>query len=347
MQRERNILIFPVGTEVGLETYRALKDVKGVKIFSASDDAPNHSNYVVHNHSVIPGVRDEAWVEALNELIREHDIHYIFPGNDIVLDALISRRDDIEAKVMASPTETCKLIRSKSATYDRFKDILPVPQTFTEVESFPVFVKPDDGYGSQGAERVDNAEVLAHLLEKNPKLIISEHLEGREFTIDCFTDRRKGLLFVSARDRRRIRMGTALRSGIQDDARFRKYAELINDELDLHGTWYFQMKEDSEGNLKLLEIASRVAGSMGLHRVIGLNFPLLSIYDEEGVNIDILLNKSEGMEIDRVLGSKFSMNFDYDRIYVDLDDTIIVNGKLNLPMISFLYQGLNKGCKII
>jgi len=219
----------------------------------------------------------------------------------------------------------------------------------SEVDKFPVFVKPDVGQGSQYASKVDNLETLEVILRNNPNLIISEYLPGKEYTVDCFTDRRKGLLFCGGRERIRIRAGISMNSKPVDaktSMLFRKVAKVISDELDFHGAWFFQLKIDSSGSFKLLEIAPRISGTMATYRVLGVNFALLSIYENEGADIMIMRNNCN-VQIDKALENRYKHNLKYNKVYVDLDDTLIIDDKVNPQLIQFLYQSLNKGCKLV
>ena len=81
-------------------------------------------------------------------------------------------------------------------------------------------------------------------------------------------------------------------------AEFEKYAQAISSALEFHGAWFFQVKEGAEGALKLLEVAPRIAGAMAFHRVQGVNFPLLSLYESAGDSIDLLLNEGLAIEMD-------------------------------------------------
>jgi hypothetical protein len=47
------------------------------------------------------------------------------------------------------------------------------------------------------------------------------------------------------------------------------------------------------------------------------------------------------------LVNKYKLDIEYDDVFIDFDDTIIVNDKVNIEAISFLYQCLNEGKKII
>ncbi|MBC1258927.1 ATP-grasp domain-containing protein, partial [Trichormus variabilis] len=83
--------------------------------------------------------------------------------------------------------------------------------------------------------------------------------------------------------------------------------ELITQKLNFYGVWFFQLKQDKCGEYKLLEIAPRVAGAMAFHRVQGINFPLLSIYEQERVPIEIINNKFD-LTMDRALINRYTHN---------------------------------------
>jgi len=350
--RKKRVLVFPGGTEIGLEIWKSLRYCKEISLFSAGNHVSNHAPYVFQECFMVPDVHQPNWVETLSSIIQKHNIDYVFPAHDDVILALAQNANKFCAQIVSSPLSTCILCRSKVRTYEKFKKLLPVPKIFnkvSEVDKFPVFVKPDVGQGSQYASKVDNLETLQVVLRNNPDLIISEYLPGKEYTVDCFTDRRKGLLFCGGRERIRIRAGISMNSKPVDaktSMLFRKVAKVISDELDFHGAWFFQLKIDSSGSFKLLEIAPRISGTMATYRVLGVNFALLSIYENEGADIMIMRNNCN-VQIDKALENRYKHNLKYNKVYVDLDDTLIIDDKVNPQLIQFLYQSLNKGCKLV
>ena len=219
----------------------------------------------------------------------------------------------------------------------------------SKIDTFPVFVKPDKGQGSQNTFKVNRKNILKVLLDSDSDLITLEYLDGNEYTVDCFSDRNKGLLFCSGRERIRTRNGISMDSkpvSPEVNKIFQEYGQIISNEIELYGAWFFQMKQDSSGNYKLLEIAPRISGTMATHRVLGINFPLLSIYEKEGLDIEIMINQYSA-RIDRALINRYKHNINYKNVYVDLDDTIILNNKINTQIMKFLFQALNEGCKLI
>lgn len=344
-----NVLVFPGGTEIGLEIQRALRDCKDVQLFSAGLDISNHAPYVFRRHFTIPSIHESSWLECLNRVILDHAIDYVFPAYDDILLALVENCHRIKARIITSPRETCLITRSKSQTYQHLQGIVPVPvlyETEAEIPNYPVFTKPDRGQGSQDTHVVRSEQQLHVLLKDRNDLIVMEFLPGPEYTVDCFSDRHRGLLYCGGRRRTRTRNGISMNSQLVDNDVFIKYARAISSCLSLHGAWFFQLKEDWKGDCKLLEIAPRIAGTMGLHRVMGVNFPLLSIYEQEGVHVSIRPNTVE-LEIDRALVNRFKHNIKYETVYVDLDDTLIVHGKINLSLVKFLYQCVNQKVRIV
>lgn len=344
-----NILVFPGGTEIGLEIHKALCQCKNVRLFSTGLDVSNHATYVFQRHYLIPSIYDPTWIDNLNQVVTQCDIDYIFPAYDDVIVALGQNANSIKAPIISSPLETCLISRSKAQTYSLFENIITVPKMYDnvqEIDQYPVFVKPDRGQGSQDTYVVYKKEQFAYLQDENSRYIISEYLPGDEYTVDCFSDRDAGLLFCGARQRLRIRSGISMNSSIVHDNIFLEYAQIISSKLKFHGAWFFQVKKDCQGVHKLLEIGARIAGTMALYRVLGVNFPLLSIYEQERIPVKILLNDVD-VQIDRALVNRYKHKLTYRVVYVDLDDTLILNGVVNLDLVKYLYQCINNKIRII
>jgi carbamoyl-phosphate synthase large subunit len=347
-----NVLVFPGGTEIGLEIWRSLRHCKEIILYSAASNVPNHASFAYRHHTVIPDIRQPEWIGQLTTVLSRNRIDYIFPANSFIIDALLAERHQLAAEIIIPNDKVCTIVRSKSRTYEHFRNTIPTPrvhQSPAEVTQFPIFVKPDRGYGAQGAQLIRDDEQLSSAMRATPELLLMEYLPGREYTIDCFSTAEQGLLFCSGRERNRIRMGTSMNGILVDDAlnaRFHRYAQRIVDSLGIDGAWFFQMKEDAEGELRLLEIEPRIAGTMALNRIRGVNFPLLSIFYKAGIDVDILLNPGRP-EIDRCLVNRYRHDLVYHSVYVDLDDTILVHGKINTQLVQFLYQAVNEGKRII
>jgi carbamoyl-phosphate synthase large subunit len=347
--RVYQVLVFPGGTEIGLEIQKSLFQCKDINLYSAGLDISNHAPYIFGKHFMIPSIHDPNWINSLNQIILEYQIDYIFPAYDDIIVALTQSSSHINAQIVSSPLETCLITRSKSHTYRLLEGILPVPRLYEKpdlIKKYPVFVKPDRGQGSENTKIINSRNQLTQILRECNNLIITEYLSGEEYTIDCFSDRDAGLLFCSGRQRIRTKNGITMHSRLINNPLFLDYAQKITEKLVMYGAWFFQLKKDEHNVYKVLEIAPRIAGTMAINRVIGVNFPLLSLYEQERLPIEIMTNPIE-IEIDRALVNRYKHKFTYKNVYIDLDETLIINGLINTFLVRFIYQCINNKIKVI
>lgn len=346
---KRRVLVFPAGTEIGLEIYQALKYCKEVTVFGAGQSNSNHAKFIYPAYHELPSIYEPEWLDALIVLCKSLQIDYLFPAYDDVIIALMREAKKIPCKIVTSPSSTCEITRSKSQTYRILSDKVRVPLVYSssqEVNEYPVFVKPDRGQGSFGVAKVENEEEFNQAIKAIDAPIICEYLPGDEYTVDCFSDREQGLLFAGARRRLRIRNGISVNTITEDLPEAKEIAALIGKKLGLRGAWFFQLKRARDGQLVLLEVAPRIAGAMAAHRVAGINFPLLSIFEEERLPISVQTLHGS-IELDRALANRYRYPIKFSTLYIDLDDTLLLNGRVNTLAIKLIYQCLNNGKKIV
>jgi len=348
--KRQKVLIFPSGTEIAFEIFNALKYIRFVEIYGATSTT-DHSEFVYERLiSEVPFINEPNFIEVFNNVLQKYEIDYVYPAHDDVQLFLTIHQQDINAKIITSDVETVKLCRSKEETYKYFAGEEFVPKVFTpeDVVEYPIYAKPSVGQGSQGARLISNKEDLEYALSTSEReLVLCEYLPGMEYTVDCFTDKESKLRAIHIRDRSRIRTGISVRSSLlplPDDVV--KIANKLNDKLHFNGAWFFQVKKDINGKYKLLEVSARVPGTMGVTRNLGLNYPLLTLYNMWGYDVDLFTN-NYSIVGDRAFQSAYKINIEYKYVYVDLDDTLIVDGKINLMLMRFLYQCVNKKKSIV
>ncbi|WP_379157291.1 ATP-grasp domain-containing protein [Paenibacillus sp. sgz5001063] len=320
------------------------------EVYGASS-IEDHGKFVYKNYiGNVPNISEDQFIEAFNKLIFKYNIKFIIPTHDSVALFLMENQEKINATVVSSELETTKICRYKSLTYKKFKDnsFVPIIYDLNNVHEFPVFLKPDSGQGGKGTLLAHNYEELLHHTSLNSDLLICEYLPGEEITVDCFTDRNACLKLISPRTRERIFGGISVHSKlieISDD--ISEIANIINKRLKFRGYWFIQLKKDSKGKYKLLEICTRMAGTFSLSANRDINLPLLSLLDFMDLDIEILPN-NYNIEMDRSFINRYHIAINYDRIYVDLDDTLILRNQFcNEYLLMFLFQCLNKNKEVV
>jgi len=347
----RKVLVYPCGTEIGLEIYKAVNNSIHYDIYGGSSNY-DHGRFVYRKHiDNLPFIKDDSTSDeiiAFNDAIKGYNFDYIYPAMDGVVTIFSKYRDLLDPVVIAPSFDTAKVTRSKKNTYKILDGIVPIPRIYestSDVDKFPVFIKPDVGQGSTGARKILNVEELSVVdFERN---VCMELLPGEEYTIDCFTNSEGKLIYCRGRGRKRIKNGISVNAVFEENPIFLEYAKKINSKLEQKGGWFFQVKKAEDGALKLLEVASRIAGTSAISRCCGANLPLLTLDVYRGINIDnIIVNKFD-VELDRALENRYKVNISYDAVYVDYDDTIIIDKRINTLVIKFLFQCINNNKKII
>ncbi len=340
----KNILVFPCGSEIGLEIYKSIKHNIHFNLIGASS-TDDHGKFVYENYiGNLPFLTNQYFIKELKKIVVENNIDAIYPTMDSVISLLKENEDKLGCVILSSPIQTTKTCLSKQKTYSLLKNKIPTPKIYNVEDKsieYPVFLKPDIGYGSRGTYKANNISEVEFYKNKDKDLMILEYLPGNEFTIDCFTNFKGELLFIGPRLRNRISNGISVNtSTLKVKNKFEGLANIINKNLVFNGSWFFQVKERLDGTLVLMEIASRFAGSSSVYRIKGVNFALLNIYNAFETEINIIENNYE-VELDRALENKYKLKIEYKYVYIDFDDTIIVNGKINVEIVAFLYKCIN------
>ena len=352
---KKNILVFPCGSEIALEIHRALLHSAHFHLIGASS-VNDHGKFVFEDYvDGLPFITDENFIPEIKRIVSEKKINAIYPAMDAVIEILKTHENEIACKVIAPELETTRICLSKSKTYKQLETVVHTPKLYTQEEienkeklPYPVFAKPDIGYGSRGASIIHSETELEAHLQKNPACIVLEYLPGEEFTVDCFTDKTGKLLCAKPRKRARIMNGISVNTmPVKENLDlFLQMANAINKKIQFRGAWFFQVKKDADGILTLLEIASRFGGSSSLFRASGINFALMTLFDAFDIPVSVLENHYE-IEMDRALDNKYRINLDYNEVFVDFDDCIYLDKKfVNDSLIAFLFRARNQGKKI-
>lgn len=339
-----NVLIFPAGEINSIELHDALSTCVNVEVFGASS-IDRHGEYVFKNYiSNVPLITSPDFLSCLNKIIREKSIDLIFPTHDTVAEFLVENETKIEAKIVCADKTTTQICRDKSKTYELFKDENFCPKIYKNFDKLPVFIKPREGQGAVGAKLIKSKENIPNDIND---YVICEYLPGEEYTVDCLSDKNGDLKAVLPRVRKRLMAGVCVAGENRElTDEIREIAEKINSRLKFKGLWYFQIKKDKYQKFKLLEISTRCAGTMCLSRAMGINLPLLSVYVFMGYDVEVFTNPYN-IKMDRTLISRYKIDYEYDTVYFDFDDTLIINDKVHLPAIRFLYQCKNENKKVI
>lgn len=350
---KRKVLVFSGAPYPAMQICDCLKYNMVFQPIAASSYS-NHSEFVFSKCiNGLPFIFEDSFLECFIKVVKDNNIEFIIPTDDTIALTLMENQDAIPAVIVCSPYETTKLCRYKSLTYKALEKNKFVPKYYDanaleNIKNYPVFVKPDDGQGSQGTKKINNLEELKKV-ECLGKKVIVEYLPGEEYTVDCFTDRYGKLLFCNPRSRSRIMYGITARGyNVELTEEFKEIIEQINSHISFRGYWFAQLKRDENGKLKLIELCTRFAGTFGVSKSLGANLPLMALCDFAEMDTCVIVNEYNVVS-DKSFIDRYQLSIQYDRIYVDYDDTITCEygTQINPYIMAYLYQCKNKGIEIV
>lgn len=348
-----NILIAPGTTGVAREISSSLMHVKNIKLFGAGFDLKLAESFPYSDFRYLREFSKNSFQEI--ELITsELKIDYIFLAHDSWIYEFREKQNIGSAKVINHNSRAVSTARFKLDTYHLLKQLINTPTAYVspdQIKSFPVFVKPNAGQGSRGAKVIKTSKELIQYTDKNTNQftlnwICTEFLPGEEFTVDCYSNFKNVVIYKGVRSRRDIIDGITTTSKFVHAPEVEGWAELISNKLKLTGAWFFQYKFDSMMRPKLLEIGLRIAGASALSRVNGVNLTLIWIYESRGFDVQIPLQENFA-EITRKENRNLALIYGIDTVVSDFDDTLIVNGHLNLGMVTMISKLRSYGKRII
>ena len=138
---KRNILVFPCGSEIGLEIHRSLKYSTHFNIIGGNS-IDDHGKFVYQDYiGNIPFIDSDNFLEEIRKIVVNYNIEAIYPATDKVITVLKKNESSIGCKIISSSKDTVEICLSKSKTYDILKSIIKVPRVYKieEINSFPIF----------------------------------------------------------------------------------------------------------------------------------------------------------------------------------------------------------------
>ena len=345
-------IIFPAASTVTVEILDSLNNHKGIHLIGVNSHI-NYENKILFTttYNNCPLIENEMeCIQYLLDIAVDNCCNFIIPTMDYT-HLILSKHESIfmghNIKIISSSYDTNKICISKEETYNKLYNVIDIPSRYNinNISSliFPLFIKPKVGYGSRNCCIVNNTDELTE--KYNDSYLILEYLPNDEFTIDCFTYKSK-LLYINIRKRILYKNGlSVITQTINDDKMYAiimNFANKINDTLDFTGAWFFQVKYDKNNICKLLEVSTRIAGASSINRLHSCNLILLTLYYHFNYPVEIIYNNIN-FKVNKIFNNYVEIsNFNkYNNIYIDLDDTLLIDSKINIKAISMIYNFLN------
>jgi carbamoyl-phosphate synthase large subunit len=271
-----NVLILSAAAKVLLvQAFQAAAHPLGGRVLAADIARDNAALFAADQAQILPRSDAADFEGALVEACARHGVGLVVPTRDGELATLADLRPRLAeagVTVLVPAPEALALCRDKRRFTQACHDLgLGTPRTFAPGEApdrFPVFVRPVDGAGGAGAQRIDDPAGLP----TGENWLIQALDSGPEYTIDVLMSLDGAPLQAVARRRLQVQGGEATKSRTQDVPVLTDQALKLCAALGLVGHNVVQAFHDENGT-RFIEINPRFGGASNLSIQAGLASP--------------------------------------------------------------------------
>jgi carbamoyl-phosphate synthase large subunit len=234
---------------------------------------------------IVKPVEHPKYLRQLLDIVAKDKVNLLVPTTDLDLKLLAVNKakfDNLGCCVLISKPEVIDICQDKRKTF-RFlsKSGFGTPKTANARSAlsmskltFPLFLKPWDGYAGRGTAMVKNRREMNVFAKRIPNCIVQEFVEGVEYTCDVFVDFDMKVRTVVPRRRIEVRAGEVSKGQVVKHERIMSKSRRVVEILGAGpGVITIQMIEDSKSNIKFIEINPRFGGGAPLSIKSGANFP--------------------------------------------------------------------------
>jgi carbamoyl-phosphate synthase large subunit len=268
----------------------------------------------------IPDAKDDLFIGKVLSYCIQHNVDIIFPLVTLELFKFAANKELFNSKgikIIVSDFNYLNISNNKSTLLNHLKvkgvttpnfrvvassDFKGLVQAFYDL-GYPnqaLVFKPSISNGSRGVRIIDNNinkfellfnhkpnslymtfDEMCTILQNStfPELLVTEYLPGEEYSVDT-------MIYQGRIDLVIPRIRTRTMGGISVEGQFRKQDEIIKYSrevlscMHLHGPIGLQIKKAIDGQFKILEINPRIQGTSVAALGLGINLPLIAVYQE-------------------------------------------------------------------
>lgn len=268
------ILIAGSGNTTGLNVIKAL--VNKYQVIGTDCNELNAANKFCMNYTV-PRAASCNYSERVTDIIEKHGITHIISTNDHDTRALLAMHDIFDTKKIYHNgyCPHAESLLDKDSTYSLFTEYnIDTPAKLVERNIPFVLRKREMGSKSKFVYIVkEESDIELISEEKFSEGIMTEYVNGTEFTIDVLCDNNGNALSVIPRLRLEVRGGMVWHGRVVYDETLIDQVKQICAKLRLSGIMCLQCIKRQSGGYAFIEINPRVGSGIDLSVNAGCNLP--------------------------------------------------------------------------
>ncbi|MEC0331603.1 ATP-grasp domain-containing protein [Paenibacillus macerans] len=239
----------------------------------------------------VPACHDPDYERAILEIILKENIDIIFPVASYDTPFFAQRKARLEqmgVQLLVCDMSTHERLHNKKTMYETMRTIgIPVPRYYGPHPPlfYPAIIKPAASSGSKNVCKLENDGDYRYWSSKLKEYVVTDFIEGTEYTVDCLFDKSNRLVLSNVRERVKMNGGAVVITRQAESAAvLTSILQKIEAHLKIEGPVNFQYIADRENRLFLTDFNTRFASG-------GLPLTVAAGYDIPNLMIRIMLNQ--------------------------------------------------------
>lgn len=294
-------LVMCAGSMPGVAVINALKrqDELPIRVVAADASPMAAGFHLADASATVPYANDPSFLPTVLDICRREGVGLVFPIIDEELLVFAEARDRFAAegiRVITNDPDVVATARDKYKTYEFCRrEGIAVPETYlpgdlSDDPTFPMIIKPRDGRGTVGVQKVRDRAELDFFLARASNPMVQRFVEGPEYTIDVLTDFDGRLLSLVPKQRLETKAGMQTKGRTVNDRRLLDYGRAMAERFRVVPRGNVQCI-DSGGTLWLVEINPKFPASLPFTVAAGVNAPLLLAKMHLGQHVEPMVGR--------------------------------------------------------
>lgn len=293
------VLVTAIGTAASTTIVSALRDTNEFHIIGGDiyrRDQVATSKDVDEFYTFPSAIRNQdAYIDFVLQFCKEHKVSFYFPTIDEEVVNLSKNREKFEeiGVHLCIPNDgLINICHYKDQFFDWVEENIPqiaikTYHTLEELkdEDFPVFIKPAEGRGSNGCQKIENRDRFEQLLADGLRLqdyVVQPFIHGAVISVDLVRNEKTGQKTQLQRvEELRNASGCGVAVTILNEQKLADICDELMEKLALNGVVNAEFFRTEEG-YSIIEINPRFPAGTSFSVLAGCNTPLHAIKIAEG-----------------------------------------------------------------
>lgn len=231
----KTILLTSIGTATSVNLCKLLKGKYRIVATDINPYGYTAGSIMADVFVQVPMCNDKNYINALNDIIMQHNVDLLIPVHDLEVQTIASNRERIETKVIVPSIETINQLADKLISTQMVAELgIPVAEIVKDKASLigieKVIKRDKQGVGCKGIAVYMADEIPAGLLKDSYEIedyLVQEFIDGEEYTVDVASNQDGEPFLLIPRCRKEVKAGVATKVEIVKDETLIEYAKKI------------------------------------------------------------------------------------------------------------------------